>query len=148
MAGRPRKTDKYGGHIAQIEDMIADRLPSLVENLLELADGVTVQEVTAEGGVRVYTRPPDRQANEFLINRILGKPTERRELTGADGDPLISAEAQRRMLGNERALSLACELDELVSRPSRDDPGRVRPSCQCGEVDLPGASGDPEPETD
>jgi hypothetical protein len=85
--GRPRKADQYAGQIASAERIIADRLPSLLVNMMTLADGVTVQEVTLDG-LRVYTRPPDRQANEYLINRILGKPTECREITGEDGEPL------------------------------------------------------------
>jgi hypothetical protein len=145
MAGRPKKADKYGGHIAQAEDLIADRLPSLIDNLFSLADGIEVQEETPNGP-RIYSRPPDRQANEYLVNRIMGKPIDRRELTGKDGEPLISAEAQRRMLGNERALGLACELDELVSGPPSDDPGRLRPPGERGQVGLPETLGDPESE--
>lgn len=86
--GRPRKADKYGGHIAAAEDLIADRLPSLVENLFRLADGVNVKEVDDEGGVDYYTKPPDRQANQYLIDRIMDKPRQSVELGGEDGGPL------------------------------------------------------------
>ena len=79
--GRPRKADKHAGAVERAEKQIADRLPQLVENMLALADGVWVEEVTAAGGRRVYKTPPDRQANEYLINRIMGKPTERKEHT-------------------------------------------------------------------
>lgn len=88
MAGRPRKADKYGGHIAQAEDLIADRLPDLIENLLVLAKGVRMKDVGADGTVEYYTEPPNFKANEYLLNRIMGKPTERHEVTGEDGGPV------------------------------------------------------------
>lgn len=87
-AGRPSLAEKYGGHIAEVHDRIAERLPRLIENLFTLADGVTVQEPDEQGGVRVYTRPPDRQANVDLMNRIMGKPTERQEIVGDEDAPL------------------------------------------------------------
>lgn len=97
--GRPRKSEKYGGHILAAEDIIADRLPSLIENMFALADGVTVQEATPDGGVRVYTRPPCRQSNEYLLNRIMGKPTERLE---HDFSGLSDAELIARVQGHVR----------------------------------------------
>jgi hypothetical protein len=72
--GRPRLAERYGGHIRRCEDLIADRLPKLIDNLFALADGVTVTEAT-EQGERTYRNPPDRAANIYLIDRILGKPT-------------------------------------------------------------------------
>jgi hypothetical protein len=38
-----------------------------------------VEETTAEGETVVYKKPPCRQTNEYLVNRILGKPTEKVE---------------------------------------------------------------------
>lgn len=83
-AGRPRKSDKFAGHIAKAEKQIADRLADYIDNLQLLADGVLVQEELIPGQPMVFKRPPDRQANEYLINRIMGKPTDRRELTLPD----------------------------------------------------------------
>jgi hypothetical protein len=87
-AGRKPKGIKSLTPIATAEGRIVDRLPQLIDNLFSLADGVTVQEETPQGGPRVYTRPPDRQANEYLINRIMGKPTERKEVSGPEGGPI------------------------------------------------------------
>ncbi len=88
-AGRKRKDEKFKAPIAKAEKRIADRLPQLIDNLFELADGVTVQETDPKtGATTVYTRPPDRQANEYLLNRIMGKPTERQEVSGPDGTAL------------------------------------------------------------
>lgn len=62
------------------EARIVDRLPRLIENLMVLADGVMVEDVNiVTGEVGVYKRPPDRAANEYLINRVMGKPTDKTE---------------------------------------------------------------------
>lgn len=88
-AGRPPKAEKFAGQIAKAEARIAKNLVRYIENMEALADGITVQETDAKTGATVvYTRAPDRQANEYLINRIMGKPTERQEVTGADGNPI------------------------------------------------------------
>lgn len=81
-AGRPRKRDVHGTAIVQAEKQIRDRLPELIGRMLELANGITVQETDKDGGVNVYTRPPDYKAGAYLIDRIMGKPTERREDSG------------------------------------------------------------------
>lgn len=86
--GRPRKDELYGGHIRAAEDQIANQLPRFIDNLMRLADGVTVQEEDANGQVRIYSRPPDRASNEYLVNRIMGKPTETREISGPDGEAI------------------------------------------------------------
>ena len=128
-AGRKRKAEKYAGQITEIEDRIADRLPVLVQNMERLADGVWISELDPEtGNERVYRKPPDRQANEYLINRIVGKPTEHHELSGADGEPLIPRDRQQAMLANPHVLELACQLDALISQPaerSADDAGAM-----------------------
>lgn len=89
--GRPRTQDKHAGAIAKAEKRIADKLPTLIDRAFELAEGVTIQEVDKEGGVNIYTRPPDRQAIEYLINRIMGKPTDRQE-TDIEGGLTIRVE--------------------------------------------------------
>lgn len=102
--GRPKKADKHAGAVARAEKKIAENLPQLIDNMLELAAGVTVQEVDKESGLTVYTKPPDRQANEYLINRIMGKPTERQEVSGANGgaiEVVYSYDAVAGELGGE-----------------------------------------------
>jgi hypothetical protein len=79
-AGRKRKADKFQGQIQKAEGMIADRLPWLIDKAMELAEGVTVQKPGLTGMV-VYQLPPDISAIKYLVDRIMGKPTERRELT-------------------------------------------------------------------
>jgi hypothetical protein len=51
--------------------------------------------VTVEGDEGIYTQPPDMRAGQYLIDRILGKPTERiqHELDRMSDDELLSAAA-------------------------------------------------------
>jgi len=79
-AGRKAKPDKFKIPIAKAEKKIADKLPWLIDQALELAEGVVVQE-WGKDGPRVYQRPPDINAIKYLVDRIMGKATERRELT-------------------------------------------------------------------
>ena len=102
-AGRPKKAEKYAGQIAATEDRIADRLPQLLGNLLKLANGGFDQieekwlpaELVTKGSGEFESRvfpdlpaqqpvlverkksraAPDRAANIYLVDRILGKPT-------------------------------------------------------------------------
>lgn len=80
-AGRKPKAEVFESVITKADRRIAKNLVRYIENLEALADGVTVQETDNTGRERIYTRAPDRQANEYLINRIMGKPTERREVS-------------------------------------------------------------------
>lgn len=79
-AGRKRIHDKNGTAIQQAEGKIRDRLPELIDRLFELADGVLVEEVDLAGRPRVYQRAPDYKSLVYLVDRVMGKPTERREL--------------------------------------------------------------------
>lgn len=78
-SGRKPKKEKYNAAIQAAEGQIRDRLPMLIDKLFELAEGVTVQELKADGSPLIYTRPPDRQAAEYLVNRVMGKPVEKQE---------------------------------------------------------------------
>jgi hypothetical protein len=79
--GRPRTQDKYAGVVSRGERQIADRLPLLIEKMFELAEGVLVEDINPILGTKsVYQKAPDRPAIEYLVNRIMGKPTERTDL--------------------------------------------------------------------
>lgn len=78
-AGRKPKRVIFENDVRVAEGRIADRLPRLVDNLFKLADGVAVKTTNAKGQDVVFLTPPDRAANEYLINRVLGKPIERKE---------------------------------------------------------------------
>jgi len=81
--GRPRRADKFARPIAAAEKRIADCLPELIGLKLELARGVLVEDINLVTGDRsVYKKPPDGKAIEYLIDRIMGKPTQRQEHSG------------------------------------------------------------------
>lgn len=80
-AGRKRVRDVFEKPVREAEKRIADRLPHLLANMFLLADGVMVEgDLPGEDGEPpVYRKPPDRAANEYLINRVMGKPTDKTE---------------------------------------------------------------------
>ena len=114
--GRPKKADKFGAPVARAEKQIADKLPSLIENMFHLANGgyERIEEQWAPAGslfigsgkdaMAMYpdkdpdelvlvkrTRSiadKDRAANQYLIDRIMGKPIDRKEVSGPDGGPV------------------------------------------------------------
>ncbi len=89
-AGRKSKAEKYARPINAAEKQIVDKLPSIVDSLIRLAEGVFVEEYNPiTDKVAVYQKAPDRAAAEYLIDRILGKPRQYQELAGAGGEPLI-----------------------------------------------------------
>ncbi len=113
--GRPRKAEKFAGQIAAAEQRIADTLPSILEAQLLLAHGgfeeveeewqparlVTIgsgeleqpafPELPPDQLVLVKRKSsiaaPDRAAGQYLIDRILGKPTVavEAEVSGPEG---------------------------------------------------------------
>ena len=87
-AGRKKKTAKFETQIQKAESMIADRLPWLVEKAMELAEGVAVEKYNSAGVPMVYQLPPDMQAIKYLVDRIMGKPVDRKEVSGPDGGPV------------------------------------------------------------
>ena len=114
--GRPKKADKFAAPVARAEKQIADKLPSLIENMLHLANGgyERVEEQWAPAGSlyigsgkdatamypdkdpdelvlikrTVSIADKDRAANQYLIDRIMGKPVDRKEVSGPDGGPV------------------------------------------------------------
>lgn len=95
-SGRIPKGERYQTAIRAAEDKIRDHLPMIVDRMIELVDGVTVQEPDGNGGVRVYTRWPDRAAGIYLMDRLMGKPTERQEFSGEIGIHELGAALQAR----------------------------------------------------
>lgn len=115
-AGRPRKQEKYAAPIAAAEDRIADHLPRLIDNLLHLAHGWEQVEERYEVArdrdpqelvlvARIVRRAaPDRKANEYLIDRLMGRPTAKVEADlEASDDGVLSRflEAVARIYGSD-----------------------------------------------
>jgi len=83
-AGRKPRAKKFESIIQKADNRIAENLVRYIENMERLADGVLVEDVNVlTAKTFVYQEPPNRQANEYLINRVMGKPTERQELNGS-----------------------------------------------------------------
>ena len=147
-AGRPRKSEKYAGQIAAADDRIDDRLPRLLENLEQLANGgyQQVEEVRKPAGLifvgsgewatlafphlppetlvcverTVRVAAPDRAANIYLVDRILGKPTQQIDVDAdPDGSLQQTAEtldAAARELAEWRR-KMSAELSSSLSAP-------------------------------
>lgn len=75
-AGRPSKPVKYAGAITAAERKIKDKLPEIVDAQIALALGVKTK--TDEGDI--YTTLPDKAAGQYLINRIMGSPTQKQDI--------------------------------------------------------------------
>lgn len=147
-AGRPRKAEQYAGEIAAAERLIADKLPKLLANMLKLANGGYYEDSVeyapaglveiGQGECRGLAFPdkpadelvvvkktrrraaPDRKANEYLIDRILGRPTQAIELDAdPDGSLEITAEAMRQATSElqEWRKSMADQLSSLSAPP-------------------------------
>lgn len=120
-AGRKSRAEKYERPINRAEKRIVDRLPELIDAQFDLALGVTVQDVDREtGGTIVYTRPPDSKAGQYLIDRIMGKPTQHQEVTGEDGGPIQINDLARTQAEQELAAwreQMTHALSNLPSAP-------------------------------
>ena len=77
-AGRKPKAEKYKADITRAEKQIRDKLPEIVEAQIALSLGVKTVD---ENGV-IYTTIPDKAAGQYLMNRIMGAPTQKQEITG------------------------------------------------------------------
>ena len=107
-----RKTTAFNKSRAEILAAIdkgnVERLPKLFENLFKLADGgyERVEEEWVPGDAplaqpgttssepplvlakrKVSVAEPDRASNQYLIDRILGRPRQSVEVTDAGADP-------------------------------------------------------------
>ena len=78
--GPKPKSERFKTAIQRTEKRIADRLPDIADSMLDLALGVTVEEVGLDGEKRVYTRPPDYRAGSYLMDRMMGKPMQSSEV--------------------------------------------------------------------
>lgn len=85
--------------IQQAEGKIVDKLPWLVDKLMELAEGIHEEKTIGDGVVLVYKQPPDRQACAYLIDRILGKPALPIDHSGEIETKVTHVETIRRALG-------------------------------------------------
>lgn len=72
---------RYAPSIRAAKDRIARRLPDLVDTMIEAAQGVRVIRYDKDGNeIGVYTQPPDIGAIKNLLDRVMGRPTETKEI--------------------------------------------------------------------
>lgn len=140
-AGRKPKAIKHETAINRAEKQIKDKLPEIVDRHIELAFGGieqveekwvpagTVMIGTGEYAKRAYPEKPfdelvlierkvshtlqDRAAGQYLINRILGTPTQKSELTGKDGGPIETKEV---LTDDERRARIAAIFERARAR--------------------------------
>lgn len=75
-AGRPPTRVLNESPIRAAEKKIVDRLPWIVDKLIELVEGIHEEKTIGDNAVIVYKRAPDRQAAEYLIDRVMGKAAQ------------------------------------------------------------------------
>ena len=102
-----RLTEKQA--VTKAETRVRRSLARHIRKLEELAKGVYIVEPTRKGhkpkvlilrdsesgeeevlgfGLEVYKTLPSREALQYLIDRGMGRPPQRQELTGAEGTPI------------------------------------------------------------
>lgn len=94
-------------------ELIVDRLPELIGNLVRLANGGYERverklEPNDRGELveverKVEVADADREANKYLLDRVLGKPKQAVEMSGPDGQPIPLAveQAIERIYGDD-----------------------------------------------
>jgi hypothetical protein len=107
------KRAMYRSPIQLAEAKISERLPWLVDQLLVLAEGVCIERITKDGVQHVYQDRPDRQACEYLIDRILGKPSQPVSLSTTVREMAAAAG-----LTDEETAEAVAEAERLVARHS------------------------------
>jgi hypothetical protein len=112
-SGRKSSAAKHKGAIARAEKRIADRLPELIDRAFELAEGVEVEKTQADGTTKFYSQPPCIKAITYLMDRIMGRPTQALEHSGAGSGPL--------KVVIEYAETLLPEVHETVEPPTPEN---------------------------
>lgn len=80
--GSPNKTTQ------EIRDILAESVDfvEVVDKVMQLVRGVTVQQQTADGPI-VYERPPDVNAAKLLMEYAFGKPKQQMDVK-VDTNPI------------------------------------------------------------
>jgi len=69
------------------ETKLIPRWQKFLLNLERLADGIFKSDESDESK-KIYWIAPDRAANQYLIDRMFGKPIEQQEHSGKGGGPI------------------------------------------------------------
>jgi hypothetical protein len=103
----PLEVTEINDDVSELEKKIRLMADECVENLRTLANGVKAEE--QGNGDPTYVKPPDRAANEYIINRVLGRPATKKPVAEPEEveEPRIdlSKVPQERLLTIERWLT-------------------------------------------
>jgi hypothetical protein len=88
VSAQSRERERLAG---ELEDELVTHVRRCIDNLMALANGVMVKVETKDGTIDAFERPPDRLANEYILNRLLGRPPSKKPLAAAEAEdePLI-----------------------------------------------------------
>lgn len=76
-AGRPRNEERFEPQIKKAHALIKKRWTEVVDALIDSAIGITFRETDEDtGGINIYTKAPDTKAAMYLLDRVMGKPTQ------------------------------------------------------------------------
>ncbi len=78
---RPRYQELYAEPIKKVSDHIANKLEDIARAIIDVALGTKCIRHNSNGEeIDVYDRPPDYRAAANLLDRIMGRPTEYKEI--------------------------------------------------------------------
>ena len=73
------------------EAKLSDKtLGDVLDTLYRLSQGIFYEKTGIDGSVRVYKELPDRQAGQYLADRILGKITDSMRIVDKNNNDLLS----------------------------------------------------------
>lgn len=110
--GRTPTRKVYDTPIRRAERRICDRLPFLIDKLFELAEGVCVEREDKEGNTFVYREKPDFKALSYLVDRIMGRPTQPVTLVDA-----VRTIAMREGLTDDEVEAAVAEAERITKMP-------------------------------
>lgn len=110
-----KRSERNKQYIAETEREIAKKLPTLLQAIYDLAVGVYIGEEGEDGTVRVYRERPDRQALQWLLERVLGKTPERHELVALDNVAMVIPWAPASAVTSTTTGGLAYSSGQLTS---------------------------------
>jgi len=108
---------------AEMEREILGQLRQCLNNLMSLANGIKVAKERGDESPVVYDRPPDRAANEYILNRILGRPPSRKTI--ADPEPAQLKRIDLSKVPRERLETMERWLAEAYGESDRADTGEA-----------------------
>lgn len=85
-----KRGSKHDSKRKLLASMITDAIArKCIDNLIMLANGnLKVERLDKSGSMKIFTTPPDKDCNMYLIDQKYGKPKQRTEIGAGDGESL------------------------------------------------------------